>query len=80
MSKKTNRKTNLKHPPHLKLKGYLAENKIKQSDIARLLKLTPVTVNKKINGSLVFTFPEVEAICDAYNISPNLFLTKKVAQ
>jgi len=73
-------KSNRKHLPHLKFKGYLVENKIRQTEIAKLLHLSPVTVNQKINGSLCFTFPEVELICDEYNISPNLFLTKKVAQ
>jgi DNA-binding XRE family transcriptional regulator len=80
MNKRSNRKLSPKHSPHLKFKGYLAENKIKQAEIAKLLHLTPVTVNKKINGSLCFSFPEVELICDTYNISPNLFLTKRVAQ
>jgi DNA-binding XRE family transcriptional regulator len=80
MNKRSNRKPNPKHSPHLKFKGYLIENRIKQAEIAKLLQITPETVNKKINGSLCFSFPEVELICDTYSISPNLFLTKKVSQ
>lgn len=80
MNRRTSQKSNLKHPPHNKFKAYLVENGIKQSKIAKLLHVTPVTVNKKINGSLCFSFPEVELICDEYKISPNLFLTRNVAQ
>jgi DNA-binding XRE family transcriptional regulator len=69
---------NTRNFPHLKFKGYLVENKIRQTEIAKLLQLSPVTVNQKINGSLCFTFPEVELICDTYGISPNIFLTKKL--
>ncbi|HYE82198.1 MAG TPA: helix-turn-helix transcriptional regulator [Clostridia bacterium] len=68
---------NTKHPPYLKLKGFCAENKIKQTEIAKLLKLSPVTVNKKINGSLDFMVREADAFCEEYNCSMDLFSTRK---
>lgn len=70
----------LKHQPHGKFKAFLAENRITQKSIAELLNLSPVTVNQKINGTLHFTFDEVEMICVTYNIMPDLFLTRKVSR
>lgn len=67
------KKANLKHQPHSKFKGFLVENKIRQRTIADLLGISPVTLNQKINGYLHFTFDEVEKICDAYSINPEIF-------
>lgn len=69
----------LKHEPHNRFKAYLVEHKIQQKYIAKLLNISPVTVNQKINGSLHFTFAEVETICNEFGIMPDIFLTKKVA-
>lgn len=75
-----NRKNSyLKHEPHYRFKAYLVENKIRQKDLAKLLNLSPVTVNQKINGTLHFTFCEVETICETYSIMPDIFLKRKVA-
>lgn len=70
----------IKHAPHQKLKGYLVEMGIKQKEVARLLNISPVTLNQKLNGYLHFNFEEVEKICDEYEIGPEIFLTQKVAQ
>jgi DNA-binding XRE family transcriptional regulator len=70
--------TRTKHLPHSKFKGYLIENKIQQKEVAKLLNISPVTINQKINGSLHFTFNEVEIICDAYKLMPDIFLTRKL--
>lgn len=79
MAKVKKRKTKMKHQPHQKFKGFLIENKIRQIEVAKLLGISPVTLNQKINGSLHFTFDEVETICEYYDIKPEIFLTKKVA-
>lgn len=71
-------KKSLKHEPHFKFKGFLSENHIKQRNIADLLNLSPVTINQKINGSLHFSWGEVEKICDEYGIMPEIFLTRKL--
>lgn len=71
-------KTTLKHEPHYKFKGFLIEHQIRQKSVAGLLNLSPVTVNQKINGSLHFTFDEVEKICEEYEIQPEIFLTIKL--
>ena len=53
----------------LKFKGYCAENGIKQTEIAEILKLTVQSVNKKMNGKEPFTFEQVKVLCKHYNIS-----------
>lgn len=63
----------------MKLKGFMAENRIKQKVIAELLNLSVVTINQKINGRLEFTYSEVEKICDELGITTAFFNTKKVA-
>lgn len=57
--------------PNLKFKGYMAENGIKQSEIAELLKIDPANVNLKINGKQPFTFEQVKTLCIRYGISAN---------
>jgi DNA-binding XRE family transcriptional regulator len=69
----------LKHKPYLKLKGVLAEKALTQKDIADLLLLSPVTINQKINGTLDFSYSEVETICNYLEVSSEIFRTQKVA-
>lgn len=77
MSKKANLK--IKHYPYNNLKAALAERGLKQKYLAELLTLSPVTVNQKINGSLEFTYSEVETICDDLQISTDIFRGQKVS-
>ncbi|HZK55702.1 MAG TPA: helix-turn-helix transcriptional regulator [Desulfosporosinus sp.] len=67
----------LKHLPYLKLKGLLAEMDLTQKCLAELLGLSPATINQKINGSLEFTYTEVENICDKLNVSTEVLRCKK---
>ena len=53
----------------LKFKGYCAERKIKQSEIAELLNITVQSVNRKLNGKEPFTLEQVVALCKRYEIS-----------
>lgn len=53
----------------LKFKGYCAENKIKQSEIAEILHITVQMANKKLNGKEPFTFEQVKTLCKHYGIS-----------
>lgn len=59
---------------NLKFKGWLAENGIKQKEIAELLKIDVSNVNEKINGKQEFTAPQMRAICETYNISADIFM------
>ncbi|HHX69841.1 MAG TPA: helix-turn-helix transcriptional regulator [Gallicola sp.] len=65
-----------KHLPYNRLKAALVERGLTQDHIAKLLNLSKSTVNQKINGSLDFTFSEVEKICDDLSVSTDIFLTK----
>ncbi len=53
----------------LKFKGYCAENRIKQSEIAELLGITIQSANAKLNGRKSFTLPEAVFLCKHYGIS-----------
>lgn len=77
---KKKRNKRLKHAPHLRVKGFLVENDIRQREVAEMLSISPVTLNQKLNGYLHFSFGEVEKMCEEYNIRPELFLTREVAQ
>ena len=64
--------------PFYKLKGYLAENGIKQRDLAESIGISEVSLSQKINRSgSVFTLDEVKKICDVLHISADdFFLTR----
>lgn len=57
----------------LKFKGYCAENKIKQTELAKLLGLTIQSVNAKLNGRRDFSLAEVKTICSHYGISADIY-------
>ncbi len=65
----------IKHEPHLRFKGYLVANDIRQGKIAELLNISRVTLNQKLNGYQHFKFNEVEKICREYDITPDIFYT-----
>lgn len=85
MSKKPTKKAaeettkRLKHYPYNGLKAVLAERGLKQKYLAELLDLSPITINQKINGTLEFTYSEVETMCDDLNISTETFRGQKVS-
>ena len=53
----------------LKFKGYCAERNIRQKEIAKILNLSMVRVNRKINGKEPFTLPQVKILCKHFGIS-----------
>lgn len=59
---------------NLKFKGWLAENGIKQKEIAELLGIDISNLNEKVNGKQEFTVPQIRTICQKYNISADIFL------
>jgi putative transcriptional regulator len=60
----------------LSFKGWMAENNIRQSEIAELLDISLQSVNLKVNGKQDFTLMQVKKICERYNISADIFLPK----
>lgn len=69
----------MKHLPYNALKAALVERGLNQKYLAELLSLSPVTVNQKINGTLEFTYSEVETICDDLNLSTEFFRGLKIS-
>lgn len=63
--------------PFYRLKGYLAENGIKQRELAERIGMSEVSFSQKINRSgSVFTIDEVKLICETLGISADdFFLT-----
>lgn len=58
----------------LKFKGWLAENKITQTELAEVLDLSMTSINKKVNGKEDFTLPQIKTICEKWSISADIFL------
>lgn len=58
----------------LRFKGWLAENKIQQGEIAKLLGLSKTSVSCKVNGKFEWKISEVRKICETYGISADIFL------
>lgn len=60
--------------PFYKLKGYLAENGIKQRDLANRIGMSEVSLSQKINrAGSVFSIDEVTLICKTLGISADEF-------
>ena len=62
----------------LSFKGWMAENNVKQKDLAELLDLSTYSVYLKVNDKRDFTLSEIRKICDAYGVDDNIFLKKKL--
>lgn len=60
-------------PKLLKFKAWLVENKISQKEVAKLLGVTIVSVNRKLNGVEDFTVKQIRTICEKYGISADEF-------
>jgi len=60
---------------NLRFKGWLAENGIKQKDLADLLGIDVSNVNEKVNGKQEFTTPQIRLICQTYDISADIFFS-----
>lgn len=56
------------------LLGYLKANRIKQTDVAKLLSISKVTVNRKLNGSAEFSRTELKIMHDKLNIPYNILM------
>jgi len=59
---------------YLKLKGFLAENNIKQKVVADMLGISVPTFNKKLNGTAGdFTVKEARIICQNLKAEVGVF-------
>jgi len=55
---------------NLKLKVLRLEHNLKQADMAKLLKISETTYNRKENGITEFTESEIKKICEIFNKKP----------
>lgn len=60
-------------PRSLKFKGWMAENGVKQSEIAELLNIDVGNVNEKVNNKQPWTLAQVQQICSHYGISADFY-------
>ena len=56
---------------------YLEDNGIKQNYLATKINMSPVTLNTILNGKRKFDIEEYAKICDALNVTYDLFLTQE---
>lgn len=59
-----------------KIYAVLKEKGHKQQDLAKLLNISQVAVNKKLNGKTNFSINELEIIAKEYNKDISYFFTK----
>lgn len=51
------------------LKAKIMENGYIQADIAKMLNISPASLNKRINNKADFTAPQIKTLMDALKIS-----------
>lgn len=56
---------------------YLEDNGIKQNYLATKINMSPVTLNTILNGKRKIDIEEYAKICDALNVTYDLFLTQE---
>lgn len=56
---------------------YLEDNGIKQNYLAMKINMSPVTLNTILNGKRKIDIEEYAKICDALNVTYDLFLTQE---
>lgn len=62
---------------YFKLKGFLAENNIKQKVVADMLGISVPTFNKKLNGTAGdFSVKEARVICQNLNANSDIFFNQ----
>lgn len=61
-------------PQMLSFKGWMAENGVKQNELAELLGLSTQMINLKVNGKRGWSLEQVGKICAHYHVSADVFL------
>ena len=57
----------------MKFKAWLVENNISQRELAELLGISVVSVNRKLNNIEDFTVKQIRTICKKYGLSADEF-------
>jgi len=69
-----------KDGPGKRIKTYLDEHGIKQRYIAEKVGISLSTFNNKLNGKHGISADEIELVCGALNVSPELFIKPKLPE
>lgn len=62
----------------MSFKGWMADNGVKQKEIAELLGISITATNAKVNQRQDFTLEQIKKICAHYGISADIFLVEKL--
>ncbi len=62
-----------------KIRGLMAEHGLKQTDIARVINKTEMTLRNKLQGKTEFTATEIATLASLFNVSPTIFFTPQVS-
>jgi len=79
LAKIRRKKRTLKHPPYLKFMAFLRENCITLKMVAQVTNSTVPTVSAKNNGYADYRMSEIDAICNEFGCSTEIFRSKKVS-
>lgn len=79
MAKAKRKKRILMHPPYLKFMAFMRENRITLKMVAQAIGSTVSTVSSKNNGTADYKMTEVDAICNNFGCSSEIFRTQKVS-
>lgn len=60
--------------PYYKLKGFFAENNIRNKDVADFLEISESTLSSKLNRNRQdFTTEQIRKLCTHYKLDANIF-------
>lgn len=72
----------MKKVDYSKLLGRMREKRMTQADVARKIKVSPATINGKLNGHVEFSQSEIRNLCSVLDIRdaeiPAFFFTEKL--
>jgi len=82
MSEYSSSKANRKRKPYSRFRGWMEDNNIRQSDVAKVVGKTRSTLSQNLSGvSGDLSLPDVRKICLHYNIScDTYFINQSVSK
>jgi transcriptional regulator with XRE-family HTH domain len=62
-----------------KVRGLMAEHNLKQTDIAKVINRSEVSLRSKLSGKTDFTATEIAALAKLFNVSPSIFFANQLS-
>jgi transcriptional regulator with XRE-family HTH domain len=63
-----------------KVRGLMAEHGFNQTDIAKVINRSEVTLRSKLSGKTDFTATEIAALAKLFNVSPSIFFANQLSE